>query len=608
MDCRGDVRPKQRSTTEISKKADFHIQFDETKVVCKVDRKFVSVAFSIGQLNKTDSGYDYRSKKLRRLLRALSPAVIRIGGSRANFLTFETKEDLDDKKTQKVTLDLPGNARLESRAYVPTPTPDDINRLETHQYKRFTLSLPSAKKKKPRIKKKPIEDKPDDEDDEKDDEKDKPGDVGGSGAMPPKPPAAEGPKGVGQPGKPPKEGDSPEEMTEKEKKKLKRAKKEKKLRGMKDFKMNSELFDDLYKLVNSTGNTMLFDINAFPRAEDSRAWNSTNACKLISYAAKKGYKIDWQLGNEPNSYKKFGKQREQTPGEVGNDYLVFKNLVKLKTPNAKIVGPDTTRAKKGGKVKAWLTDFLKTAGDTLDAVAWHQYYMDGKEAKADDFIDPVILDKFVTQNKLMKEILMENNFTKPVWITETGSAWGGGAKDLSDRFAGVFPYVDKLGVAGDNCVDVVARQAFLAGKYAMVNKTNYDPHPEFYAAALFKRLAAGGIIQVQQDKPDSKFRIYARCARASKHTLPGSVVVIVLNLNKQPKTFAFPPYELFKVKQYLFTADSLHSDVVKLNGKPLAMDGDNMPRMRPVLIEQPVKIPAVSVGFYVLDLISLGIC
>lgn len=569
----------KKTVTEISKKSNYHIQFDETKLTCKVSRKFVSVAFSAGQLNKTETGYDPSNQKLRRLLKALSPAYIRVGGTRANFMNFEPRagsekdeddngstpddnsEDTDTDNT-KVPINLPIGVnlrRLESRANVPQPSVDDVDRFETHKYKRFTLDLPKLPLKK---KKKP---------------------------------------------KKPKKPSSPEEDTE-DYKKAKKEKKAKKFASYKNYNISADRFDSLYHLINGTGNTMLFDINAFNRVENSKTWDSSNAEKLISYAHNMGYSVDWELGNEPNHYKKFGKDRILSGQEVGNDYVSFKGLVKSKMPDARIVGPETTRPKKAGKVEGWLDDFLKTAGDSIDALSWHQYYIDGKLAKDGDFVDSTILDEFVEQNRLMSDIVKKNNFTKPVYLTETGSAWGGGADELSNRFAGMFPYVDKLGVAGDNCIHVVARQAFLAGRYAMVDKETYNPHPEYYAAVLFKRLAANGVLKMQTDKNDPNFRVYARCAKSSKHTLPGSVFVFVLNLYDSEKKFAFPVYELFKVKQYLFTADSLRSDVVNLNGKPLQMKGDQLPHMKPVEVEQPIKVPGHSIGFYILDLVSLNIC
>merc|ERR1712226_1146585 len=153
-ECKGGVVIK-KTTTEISKRANFHIEFDEMGLVCKVNRKFVSVAFSAGQLNKTDPGYDKSNMKLRRLLQGLSPAYVRIGGTRANFIEFEERsekkesedgENSEEETRPKIPMPKQGS-RLASRAIVPQPSLDDMSRLETHKYKRFTVDKPNMPRK-----------------------------------------------------------------------------------------------------------------------------------------------------------------------------------------------------------------------------------------------------------------------------------------------------------------------------------------------------------------------------------------------------------------------------------------------------------------------------
>ena len=537
------------TTTKITKKSDYTIQIDESNITCEVDSKFVSVTISVGQFNKTLSVYDFKSAKLRTLLKELSPSYIRIGGAKANFLFFEPRRD---PKVREViipyTRDLawkPINGEPGRRSFLPRQnSPKEQNKMKQKAMEKENNLLKDLMKKEK--KKKEI---------------------------------------------------TPDERYED------------KIRGLRNFKLNASVFDSLYDLINSTGNKMIFDINAFPRLNGTQNWNSSNAVELFKHVTKKKYDIDWQLGNEPNHYKIFGEKYEQIGDNAGTDYTLLKiALIKSNQTKSKVVGPDITPPKEQGKLQSWLREFFKKAGDTIDAFAWHQYYINGKEAKEEDFINPEVLDKFVGENKYMKDVLNENNFTKPVWLTETGSAWGGGAKDLSDRFAGMFPYVDKLGVSGENCIQVVARQDLFGGRYAMVNKTGFSPHPEYYAAVLFKRLAARGVLQISINNFDKKFRVYGRCARTSENTLPGSVFVFIINLYNETKTFSFADYQLFKTKQYLFTADSLSSDVVKLNDEPLIIKEDKLPKMTAIFVEQPIKIPAHSIGFYILDLVSLPIC
>ena len=57
---------------------------------------------------------------------------------------------------------------------------------------------------------------------------------------------------------------------------------------------------------------------------------------------------------------------------------------------------------------------------------------------------------------------------------ESGSAYGGGAPNMSDAFVGGFLWLDKLGVAAVGGVDVVARETLYQSCYALLDP---DLHP-----------------------------------------------------------------------------------------------------------------------------------
>ena len=63
-----------------------------------------------------------------------------------------------------------------------------------------------------------------------------------------------------------------------------------------------------------------------------------------------------------------------------------------------------------------------------------------------------------------------------IWITETGSAWGGGAPGLSDRYLAGFLWLDKLGMAARHGVSLVVRQSLYGGHYALLDP-DMRPNP-----------------------------------------------------------------------------------------------------------------------------------
>lgn len=58
---------------------------------------------------------------------------------------------------------------------------------------------------------------------------------------------------------------------------------------------------------------------------------------------------------------------------------------------------------------------------------------------------------------------------KLIFLGETGSASGGGAPNLSDRFVASFLWLDKLGLAARMGMSVVIRHGLMNGHYALID-------------------------------------------------------------------------------------------------------------------------------------------
>ena len=66
------------------------------------------------------------------------------------------------------------------------------------------------------------------------------------------------------------------------------------------------------------------------------------------------------------------------------------------------------------------------------------YYVNGRTATAEQFMDPYILDTFKDELDVAFNILKETNPEKPLWLGETSSAFGGGSPGLSDTYIAGF--------------------------------------------------------------------------------------------------------------------------------------------------------------------------
>ncbi|PPR84372.1 hypothetical protein GOBAR_AA36338 [Gossypium barbadense] len=65
------------------------------------------------------------------------------------------------------------------------------------------------------------------------------------------------------------------------------------------------------------------------------------------------------------------------------------------------------------------------------------------------------------------------------WISESGKALHGGAKDLSPTSADGFWYLDQLGMASTYNHKVFCRQTIIGGNYAFLNTATSIPNPDY---------------------------------------------------------------------------------------------------------------------------------
>eukprot|EP00794_Sanderia_malayensis_P003354 gene3354-3843_t len=378
------------------------------------------------------------------------------------------------------------------------------------------------------------------------------------------------------------------------------------------FWLMSNDFDKFYNFINDIGLDMIFNLGQFVR-HDNGSWNSTNALDMLHYIAYRQYNIGWQLGNEPNSYKKYGEEHVISGKQDGEDLTALRKILRDNPKFGKLlVGPDVTRPKgeKKGSSEKFLHDYLSTnASSEVSAVSWHQYYVDGRTATKQDFVDPDTLDLLKDQMERINQVMQNTKTSKPVWMTETGSAWGGGAKGLSDTYAASFMYLDKLGLAGVFCHSVVMRQSILSGSYAMLD-ADYTPRPDYWLALVHKGLVGKRVLLISDDT--KSLRAYTHCTKESAQYPKGAITVMVLNLRPKPARISFKG-KLAKlgVDQFLMTSSdgSLTTKHVLLNGKKLQLGTDNtLPDLAASKVHQPMKMPSYSYAFYVIPHAKMPQC
>ncbi|XP_003744724.1 heparanase-like [Galendromus occidentalis] len=252
--------------------------------------------------------------------------------------------------------------------------------------------------------------------------------------------------------------------------------------------------DRLLKFTDDSGSRLLFCLNSHLHSDGK--WNSSNAFQLVDYIISKNFtSIDFSVGNEP-------RRNYNISGiDIGKAVKALRRkLNKSPLHGSKIIAPDVSRLQKFGR--EFLNKTISFAGKHLFAASFHQYYVNGSNTTWRGLIHPTTLDfldrKISTAQRVVKSSRKPET---PLWITESGSAFGGGALGLSRSFVAALGYADKLGLAATRGISHVMRQSLFGGRYRLFNMSErYEPSPEYWVAYLF-RLLNGEVVRAIRPNP-----------------------------------------------------------------------------------------------------------
>ncbi|XP_064602793.1 heparanase-like isoform X2 [Liolophura sinensis] len=314
------------------------------------------------------------------------------------------------------------------------------------------------------------------------------------------------------------------------------------------------------------------------------------------------------------------------PRQAGRDFGILRTLMQT-IPSYKsslLIGPDVTRPIKTEYANRlsissvdYLKGFLHTGAQFVDVISFHHYYVRSQTATAEDYVDPTILDSLQGQITLAQSII---NSTSPggkrLWLGEAGSSSGSGAPCISDRYIAGFTWLDRMGLSAVNRVDVVIRQSFYKGNYAVIDRLDYTPFPDYWLMLLYKRLVGQRVLQVATSNSSRWVRVYAHCACSQSRSQyqPGAVTLYILNLYKTDVEVKLPQFQKYDLHLYLLTPDGaagIFSRNVRLNGQVLEMLSDSeLPRLEPQTwpAGNPVHMEALTFGFVVIPDANVTVC
>ncbi|KAF7252561.1 Heparanase [Varanus komodoensis] len=362
----------------------------------------------------------------------------------------------------------------------------------------------------------------------------------------------------------------------------------------KNYTITRSTLDILYHFAHCANFHLIFGLNALLRKGNGQ-WDSSNAQLLLNYTDSQNYFMSWELGNEPNSFRH--KSGIFVNGsQLGQDFLHLRRLLDNYTRyrNSKLVGPDIGQPRKKQK---HIPLMLRS------------YYLDGRNASRKDFLNPDVLDTFITLAKEELQIVDDTVPGKKVWLGETSSAYSGGVPHVSNSYLAGFLWLDKLGLSAQLGIDVVMRQVLLgAGSYHLVD-SNIDPLPDYWLSLVYKKLVGTKVLQVNITGEDPrKLRVYLHCTNEHHPKYrDGDLTLFALNLCNSTKHLHLPlSLSKKQVDEYLLLphGNNILSRSVQLNGHVLKMlDDETLPPLqgRPLRPGSRLGLPAFSYGFYVIQ-------
>ena len=236
----------------------------------------------------------------------------------------------------------------------------------------------------------------------------------------------------------------------------------------------------------------------------------------------------------------------------------------------------------------YLKSWLPLVADVLNVTTYHRYTGYGLDPNlVEKMMTPAYLDETVSSD--IDSVHAEYAPHTQLWVGEAAAAWHSGRAGVTNAYASSFWWANALGSLAAHNHSAFCRQTLLGGYYGLLNRTTYEPNPDWYVAKLFHDLMGDAVLGVTGLDPGHGWlRGFAHCSRGGSS---GHLAVLFVNIHPN-STFVVSGASLDGRSEYRLSAPGLASRTLSLNGAPLAVSGGKLP----VLAGQPAAGSTLSVG------------
>ena len=339
--------------------------------------------------------------------------------------------------------------------------------------------------------------------------------------------------------------------------------------------------------------------------------------KIFAFSHQYGVDIDAiEFMNEPNMLELSSAPKGYTAADYARDQDILYKWVRENYPNCLLVGPCTTgdpsavneESKGFGAGIASLTktcttqELLEGTHVPLDVFSYHYYngiserlakmmpsaHWPAQMAHSASYLE-------VAPNCARAHAALRDQFApgKPMWVTESGDA-GGGGNTWASTYLDVLRTLNELGSYSVITDGVIFHNTLASSDYGFLEHGTFFPRPNYFAVLLWNRLMGTAVYNCEALHREN-VRVYCHSRRDGA---PGVVYLILNHSLTEPVAVTLPKDAM----RYTLHAETMRSSAVQLNGKMLSLSGVcTLPALVPELQHQgTVILPPGSCTFLVL--------
>lgn len=384
------------------------------------------------------------------------------------------------------------------------------------------------------------------------------------------------------------------------------------------FCLTGDRWYEVMQFAHNTGVRIVFclnydmgtqtDINV-KDTRDGQDWDPTQARQLLEFtkqhAPSPGVIYGFELGNEVTH-----KGRIRNLGRYGRGFAALRGLLDeiwADTPARErplLLGPATT--------SGTLEEIMPYVQEHIDIVTFHKYQGSGRDSNLlDKASDPGF---YWSPDKYSDYVVAAGPRASRVWLGEGAMASNSGQEGVTDTFLSTLWFTNALASVAQTKpipISTWCRQTLVGGHYGVLAQGTLDPLPDFYLMRLWTHIVGNQAVgpletHSQSSSSHENLMLHSFCGKNK-----AEVVLIAINIYSNINFELDIPWGNSRKEYLLHGTPSVRGQTVLINGMRQSMGPDgSLPEIVPNIMsgDSRMKVPAQTVVFAVVKDTSVGVC